>query len=467
MDNNQVWQGVLGELELSLSKAHFITWFKETNILLAKNGEFVISVPNGFTKEWLSNKYHKNIAKALQNITSERVTKISYEVNKKVMPVSFDAARSAAKPFKKEAFTAKDDDVTQFGQIDQETGLNSKYLFENFIVGPNNELAKAAAIAVCKNPGITYNPFFVYGGVGLGKTHLVQAIGNKLFHEKKIKKVLYATAEKFINDFVGFIKNKKDDKDKLSGTLSKYRDCNVMIIDDIQFLAGKMGSQEAFFNTYNCLFQNNKQIILTSDRPPKAIPNLELRLVSRFDGGMVADVGMPDLNTRKAILKTKSKEKNFNLDDNVIDYIAMNVHNNVRELEGALSRIIARCQLDNNKPTLENCKNILTDIISAPEKQATSAKKIIESVAAFYSIEITSMLEKNRRKDIAWPRQIAMYLMRSELNKSYPTIGEETGGRDHTTAIHAYEKVRKELQKNENLKQEINAIKQKIYINRQ
>lgn len=458
MDNNQIWQGVLGELELSLSKANFTTWFKETSVLLISNGEYVIGVPNGFTKEWLQNKYHKDIARALQNITSNRVTKITYEINKKNTAQAIDSLKPVARPV--ESFERKQN-VMPSQEI--QTGLNPKYIFENFIIGPNNELAKAAATAICKNPGKIYNPFFIYGGVGLGKTHLVQAIGNKILQDNKDAQIVYATSEKFINDFISFIRSKNNNND--SANFQKaYRDCDVLIIDDIQFLAGKVSSQEAFFNAYNSLFQNNKQIILTSDRPPKAISGLEARLVSRFEGGMVADVSAPDIETRKAILSTKCKEKAYNVPEDVLDFIASNVQSNIRELEGALNRVIARSQLSNSIPTLESCKTILADIVSAPSKQTTSSKEIIEAVASFYDIDPSDIMAKNRRKDIAWPRQIAMFLMRRELNKSYPTIGDETGGRDHTTAIHAYEKVKKELEKNDNLKQELEAIKQKMYV---
>lgn len=458
MDNNQIWQGVLGELELSLSKANFTTWFKETNILLAQNGQFVIGVPNGFTKEWLQNKYHKDIAKALQNVTSERVTKICYEITKKTMPASIDSIRIVAKPI--ETNIQKQ---TNYANTESQISLNPRYVFDNFIVGSNNELAKAAAIAICKNPGKVYNPFFVYGGVGLGKTHLVQAIGNQISTGDRNAKVIYATSEKFINDFVSFIRNKSS-KNEITGSLTEYRNCDVLIIDDIQLLAGKLSSQEAFFNTYNCLFQNNKQIILTSDRPPKAISGLEDRLVSRFGGGMVADISFPDLETRKAILASKCKEKKYNIPLDVLNFISANVSGNIRELEGALSRVVAHCQLRNMEPSVENCQAVLTDIITVPNKQTISSREIIAAVSSFYDVDPALLMAKNRRKDIAWPRQIAMYLMRIELDKSYPTIGEDTGGRDHTTAIHAFEKVKKELEKNENLKQELEAIKQKIYI---
>ncbi len=462
MDNNQIWQGVLGELELSLSKANFTTWFKETNVLLGKGGEYIISVPNGFTKEWLQNKYHKYIAQAIQNVTSSRVTKITYEINTRKSSLS---AISADDSLREGVARPVEMSSTNENQAlsDPKTGLNPKYTFDNFIIGSNNELAKAAAMAICKNPGRVYNPFFIYGGVGLGKTHLVQAIGNEILKLNKKMGAVYATSEKFTDDFINFIRNKSREGD-LSKFKDTYRGCDVLIVDDIQFLASKGRTQEAFFHAYNSLFQNNKQIILTSDKPPKAISGLEERLVSRFEGGMVADISLPDPETRKAILLAKCKERSYSVSDEILNYISQNIQSNVRELEGVLSKIVAHGELNNSEPTIEECKAILPDATSGPSRQTMSSKKIIEEVASFYDIDPSDILAKNRRKDIAWPRQIAMYLMRKELSKSYPAIGDDTGGRDHTTAIHAYEKVRKELEVNKSLKQEIEAVKQKLYV---
>lgn len=458
MDNKQIWQAVLGELELCLSKANFTTWFKQTNILMARGGEYIISVPNGFTKEWLQNKYHKNIARAIQNITSERVRRIDYEISKKNAALTVDSLNKLsstgyALPVEKE----------EKPQADPNTGLNPRYTFETFIVGSNNELARAAALAICKNPGKVYNPFFIYGGVGLGKTHLMQAVGNAIYKTNRKIKVIYVTSERFMDDFISFIRDKKEKNTDMSQFKNKYRNCDVFLIDDIQFLAKRVGTQDAFFHTYNSLYQNNKQIILTSDKPPKAISGLEERLVSRFEGGMVADINTPDFETRKAILLLKCKERLYNINKEVLNYIAQNICSNIRELEGALSRIIAHSQLSKTEVTAEACKNILADLILNPSKKMIKAKQIINVVAEYYNIDIKDVMAKNRRKDIAWPRQIAMYIMRAELDLSYPVIGDETGGRDHTTAIHAHEKVEKEIKENDNLKQEIEAIKQKLY----
>jgi chromosomal replication initiator protein len=344
-----------------------------------------------------------------------------------------------------------------------ETALkfNPKYVFEHFIVGKNNELARAAALAVEKNPGTTYNPLFIYGGVGLGKTHLIQAIGNEVLRKDNSKKITYVTCEKFIEDFIGFIQAEKG-KTSSSAFKNKYREADFLLIDDIQFLGGKEGTQEEFFHTFNTLYQNNKQIVLTSDRPPKAIPELEDRLVSRFEGGMVADISMPDFETRKAILDAKCREKSIEVSEEVLNYIANNIQNNIRELEGALSRIIAHCQLHNVEPSESTAKSVLSNIISNHNKRALTSSQIIEAVSCFYNIKPEDLAAKSRRKEIAWPRQIAMYLMRSEGKTSYPTIGAELGGRDHTTAIHACDKVSKELEKDDSIRQEIEALRQQI-----
>ncbi len=462
MTNEQTWQAVLGELELTLSKANFTTWFKSTFIVNANNGEFTIGVPNGFAREWLQNKYQKNIARALQNVTSCRIRKISIILsNNKTLPQISQKPTLKAWPK-----LAENVGYPQMAQVQTdkigEDNLNPRYTFETFIIGSNNELARAAAQAVVKNPGKIYNPLFIYGGVGLGKTHLVQAIGNKVKETYPKKKVVYVSSERFIEDFIDYIQKGKG-KFGPSAFKNKYRKADFLLIDDIQFLAGKEGTQEEFFHTFNTLYQNDKQIILTSDRPPKAISGLEDRLVSRFEGGMIADITMPDMETRKAILKTKCREKGYEVPENVINYIAANIQSNIRELEGMLSRLIARCQLDNSRPTEELCRNMLTGFMASSSQKMLTSQHILETVSSFYNIKTDDLRAKNRRKEIAWPRQVAMYLMRAETKASYPTIGEEIGGRDHTTAIHACERVSVRIEKESNTKQEVDIIRQRLY----
>lgn len=445
--NEQIWQAALGELELSISKANFTTWFKNTSIIQNKDGEIAIGVPNAFTKEWLENKYHKYIFRALQDVTKNKVKKITYQVETKIVP----SPRFTAPPLE-----TKIEKIV----INKDTDLNPKYNFDSFVVGPSNDLARAAALAVIQKPGKNYNPLFIFGGVGLGKTHLLQAIGNEFKKKSPGKKVVYVSCERFIDDFINFIQKGK----ATSNFKNKYRTTDVLLIDDIQFLATKERTQEEFFHTFNALYQKDKQIVLTSDRPPKAIAGLEDRLVSRFEGGMIADVGMPELETRKAILKEKCKEREVELRDDILDYIASNMQSNIRELEGALSRLLAYCQLNGTGPTLEMAKDVLANIVASSRKKAVSCKQVIETVVDFYDLDKKDFVTKNRKKEIAWPRQIAMYLMRDEVKASFPSIGLEVGGRDHTTAMHAYNKVIKELEQNDSLRQEIDLIRQRIYI---
>jgi len=446
MNNEQLWQAILGEIELSLSRANFTTWFKNTFISSLENNRVIISVPNTFTKAWLEKKYHKEISAALKNVGSGEIKEILYkvEVRKEPLPDNF------TKLVKTENL------VENKTKIANRFGLNNRYIFENFIVGKNNELAHAACQAVAANPGHAYNPLFVYGGVGLGKTHLLQAIGHEL--SKKTDKILYVSCEKFTNDYVQAVRNgqAKDFKDH-------YRNVDLLLVDDIHFMGGKDGTQEEFFHTFNELHQTNKQIVISSDRPPKAIPALEKRLLSRFEWGMIADIGSPDLETRIAILETKCREKNYKLDKEILTYIANNITNNIRELEGALTRLIAYYEFNNSLPSLESTKNILAGIISNFQSKSTTAKTIIEAVARFFDINIKDLTGQSRKKELVVPRQIVMFLMRKEINSSYPAIGQELGGRDHTTAMHAYNKVEKEYQEDERMKQNINSIKQLIY----
>ncbi len=442
MTKEQLWQSTLGELELLISKANFTTWFKNTYINSYENDKVIIAVPNTFTKVWLENKYHEQILKALQNITNKQIQQIIYQVVSDKPNVAISSYNQPA---------------TNSSNLNNQAGLNPYYTFDTFIVGKNNELAKAAAAAVAQNPGQVYNPLFLYGGVGLGKTHLLQAIGHEIIKKNNEKKVLYVTCERFTNEFIEAISKGRIEKFK-----NGYRNVDVLLMDDVQFLAGKEGTQEEFFHTFNALHQTNKQIVLTSDRPPKAIPTLEYRLVSRFEWGMLADILSPDLETRIAILESKCYEKNIKLDSKIINYIASTIQNNIRELEGALNKIIAYHQLNKQEPTLESVTSVLQSTANL-RSQAITNKKIISTVAKYYEIEISDLIGTSRKKHLVIARQIAMYLMRHEIQSSYPSIGQELGGRDHTTAIHACEKIAKDLNINSNIQQDIHLIKQKLH----
>ena len=334
-------------------------------------------------------------------------------------------------------------------------GLNPRYVFENFIVGRGNELAHAACLAVVNNLGKAYNPLFIYGGVGLGKTHLLQAIGNEV--AKRTDKILYVTSEKFTNNYIQSVKGGHAKEFK-----NLYRNVDLLLVDDVQFMGGKDGTQEEFFHTFNELQQNDKQIVLTSDRPPKAIPAIESRLISRFESGMVADVGKPDIETKIAILEKKSIEKGFPLDREILSYIADHVQNNIRELEGALNKVIVSHQFKSISPNVDSVKEVLSDYVSSIQIKSLSPKEVIDATAKFYNINAKELTGNSRKKELVWPRQIAIYLIREEIGTSYPAIGVEMGGRDHTTAMHSYNKIQQEVKEkgNERIKQEIASIRQ-------
>lgn len=455
MTNEDLWRAALGEIELSISKANFITWFKNTSILSNQDGHIVIGVPNGFAKEWLENKYNLYILRALRNVQSE--TKAVSCVIETGQETSTKENRVDAVLPPKASIQPKPP-MEKTGHISQENNLNPKYTFENFIVGGSNELARAACYAVSQKLGLIYNPLFIYGGVGLGKTHLLQSIGNEILKHNSQKKVKYITSERFTNELIDSIRTQKINEFK-----EHYQKIDLLIIDDVQFLSGKEKTQEEFFHIFNYLYQLNKQIVLSSDRAPKAIPTLEERLRSRFEGGMIADVSRADFETRLAILSKKAVDEGFSISNEALGFIAQNITHNIRELEGALNRVVVSSQLSKKEPTIEYVSALLSDLISSGKKKGITHKHIISVVSAFYDINPDDLIVKNRKKEIAKPRQIAMYLMRSELQYSYPGIGEKLGGRDHTTAIHAYDKISKELEYNDKLIEEIGLLREHLY----
>lgn len=463
MNNTELWQAVLGEIELSISKANFSTWFKNTMILSNENGKVIIGVPNGFAKEWLENKYNTYIFKALKNY-QDNIREISCVIySNEVSPYDakkIDSAVSVSqennnKTVQEEVFQTRS---AQQSQTAYENNINSRYTFENFIIGENNELARAACYAVSQNLGRVYNPLFIYGGVGLGKTHLLQSIGNEVVKRDPLKRVKYITSERFANELIDSIRNQTVNDFKTA-----YQAIDLLIIDDVQFLAGKEKTQNEFFHIFNFLYQLNKQIVISSDRPPKAIATLEERLRSRFEGGMIADIGKPDVETRVAILKKKAAEKNFYFDEDAIIYIAENVKSNIRELEGALNRIIAECEFNKKLPTLKFVQQSLAEMISSGKKKGIQPQHIIATISQYFNITNKELTEKGRKKEIAYARHLAMYLLRTELNISYPGIGNQFGGRDHTTALHAYEKINKDIEKNEKVREDIELLREMIY----
>lgn len=443
----ELWKTALGEIEINLSKANFITWFKYTNVIRRDaDGVVVISVPNGFSKEWLENKYSKLILRVLRNLNKE-IKEVRFEI---IGVVTIKNNQTQNNNIGENQLWLVDN------KINADTNLNPRYTFNSFIVGMSNELAYAASLAVTKNLGKTYNPLLIYGGTGLGKTHLLQAIGNEVLTKHPNKKIKYLDSEKFTNEFIDALKNGGTNNFK-----EKYRKIDVLIIDDVQFLAKTEKTQEEFFHTFNALYEKNKQIILSSDQPPKSIMAMDDRLRSRFEGGMIADITPPDYETRMAILKAKLEESlQEEISEKILDWIASNITKNVRELEGALNKVLAVYKL-NSGFNEEKLPAILSGFIAASTQTITPIK-ILKGVSEFYEIKIEDLCNKSRKKNLVRPRQIAMYLLREELGYSYSNIGDKLGKRDHTTAIHACGKINNEIIKNQKLSQEINLIREKI-----
>jgi chromosomal replication initiator protein len=453
MDNEKIWQAVLAELEIGLSRINFNTWFKDTFLVELNDKTAIVGVPSAFVKKWLEEKYYKNILKSLEKILDKELNDLVFKVELKINNKN-DNLNEINLNKQNSVFKIQKDSFQQNKESENACGLNLKYSFNTFVVGKANELAYAACKAVVNSLGKAYNPLFIYGGVGLGKTHLLQAIGNEIKDEKR---VLYTTSEKFTNNYIQAVHTGKAKDFK-----NIYRKVDLLLVDDVQFMGGKDGTQEEFFHTFNELQQDDKQIVLSSDRPPKAMPAIEKRLISRFESGMVADIGKPDLETKIAILENKAKEKGFVLDSEIINFISNNVQNNIRELEGALNKVIVFHQMSNSKPTIISVQKVLGDYISTIQSRSLSAKDIIEATAKFYDISYKDLIGNSRKKELVWPRQIAIFLIREETQSSYPSIGDALGGRDHTTAMHAYNKINTEVKEKNNgrVKQEIESIKQ-------
>ena len=450
MDLEQIWQSTLGEMEVQLSKAHFVAWVKNSRLIDKKEGTLFVALPNNFAKEWVENKYQKNLLGILRNLDSS-VKKIEFVVGARAAAVARAAPQNAI------ATLAKAEAMDLDFKTDPETGLNPKYTLASFVVGPSNELAFAAASAIVEDIGKKYNPFFIYGGVGLGKTHLIQAIGNEIIQKYQGRvRPKYVPSEQYTRDIVWGIRN-----DRIESIKKKYRDVDVLIIDDIQFIGGKDKTEEEFFHTFNALYENNKQIIISSDRPPQSIPTLEERLRSRFEGGLIADIAYPEFETRVAIIKSKLQEMNRQLPDPVIDVIAKKLRKNIRELEGVLKKILFYEERKQTEITEDVAADIIEKATQNLSKRVSDAL-ILKTVAEFFNITVEDLVSHNRRKEVVLPRQIAIYLLRDISELSYPYIGEKLG-RDHTTAIHSYEKISHEINRNPGLNQKILMVKDLIF----
>lgn len=442
-DHKQLWQSVLVEIELGVSSANFTTWFKDTRIVKEDEGVVVLSVPNAFVKEWLLTKYHNTILRSLRNQESS-IHGVEYVVNKE---------ESRKREEKRDPdLHNKELPLPEMAVVSGDDNLNPRYTFETFVVGPFNELAHAAAQAVIKKPGIMYNPLFIYGSTGHGKTHLIQAVGNYVKTTSPGKRVYYMTSEQFIQDFMNAFQHQKIHIFK-----EKYRKYDVLIVDDIQLLSDKQRCQEELFHLFNTLYDNNRQIIFSSDKHPHFIPNLEERLKSRFLVGMTVELPAPDKESRAAIISKKSTQQGLSLSTEIIDYLAHILNGNIRELEGAVNTLICHAQLKNREISMTDVRNYIKNNVRP--KKTIAVKDVVKIVSDFYNIKEDSIYEKTRHKEVIRPRQIIMYILREDFNISYPSIGQKLGGRDHTTVIHSCEKIKTDIKEDQGLLEEVGQIR--------
>ena len=440
MQNEKIWQVVLGEMEVLLPKTQFLTWFKGTALEM-NEGVATVICPNLFSRDWLKTKHSAQILATLQR-QIPTVKEIRYKITK-----SSEAERAPVE------IKPSPSPRTENNSPSTSINLNENYSFDKFVVSGNNALAFAVAKEVADSPGKKHNPLFIYGGVGLGKTHLAQAIGHEVRKKQPNIKINYVSCETFTNEFISAIASRK-----MAQFKQNYREVDILIVDDIQFLSAKEGSQEEFFHTFNSLHQSSRQIILTADKPPQAIPALEGRLQSRFGGGMVVDIQPPNLETRIAILSEKCKEKGFVLTDDVLNYLAKNIHSNVRELEGALNRLMVFCQFNSASPTLDLAANVLKDVIASSNKKIDTAQ-IISEVCKYFAVTKEEIMSGRRKKELVLPRQIAIYLIREQTTKSLPEIGKIMGGKDHTTIMHSEKKISDLLETDIKLKESVENLR--------
>ncbi len=449
MDTKSLWNKCLMEIETSTSRANFTTWFKNTLIVKEDSGIIHIGVPNEFVKDWLYNKFHKLILKTLIG-NEETIRGVEYTIHKQESKTEQNSS-TINKKQEKEISLNKELPLADL-YINKEDNLNPKYNFNSFIVGPFNELAYAVAQAIITNPGQNYNPFFIYGGTGLGKTHMIQAIGNTIKIKYPLKRVYYVSLERFTIDYINSIQNKNPNSFK-----EKYRKYDVIIMDDVQFISGKDKTQEELFHLFNTLYESNKQIIFSSDKHPNFIQGLEERLQSRFASGMTVQIVEPDYESRVAIIKAKFESTNCIIEPEVVSYLAESLEGNIRELEGSLNTVICQSQLKNKSLSLLEIKTLIKNNIRP--KKTVAIKDIVKIVADHYGFAEEVIYEKTRRKEIVRARQVAMYLLREDFSISYPLIGQKLGDRDHTTVIHSHLKIKNDLKTDPALLQEIEKIR--------
>lgn len=443
-DLKNLWDKTLNIIKSELSEVSFNTWIKSCEPISISSDTLRISVPNSFTQDILDKRYKDLVANSIKAVCSKL-----YTIEFIIMSDNYEKEENKSNtPQASKSITVNDE---------MSSTLNPKYTFNSFVIGNSNRFAHAASLAVAESPAKAYNPLFIYGGVGLGKTHLMHAIGHYILDGNPNAKVVYVSSEKFTNELINAIKDDKNEEFR-----NKYRNVDILLIDDIQFIAGKERTQEEFFHTFNALHDANKQIILSSDRPPKEIPTLEDRLRSRFEWGLIADIQVPDFETRMAILKKKADVENLNVANEVMGYIATRIKSNIRELEGALIRIIAYSSLTNREVTVDLASEALKDIISKKQGKHVTIDSIQDVVSSYFNLRVDDLKSQRRTRNVAYPRQIAMYLSRKLTDMSLPKIGEEFGGRDHTTVIHAYEKISENLKTDDSLQNTVNDITKKL-----
>ncbi|PAE43692.1 chromosomal replication initiator protein DnaA [Bacillus sp. 7884-1] len=442
-----LWNAALANIEKKISKPSYDTWLKSTKAHSLQGDLLVITAPNEFARDWLEERYSQLIAGILYEITGEELS-VKFIIPQNQKEEDPDLLLPAKK-------AKREEDQHDFPQ----NILNPKYLFDTFVIGSGNRFAHAASLAVAEAPAKAYNPLFIYGGVGLGKTHLMHAIGHYVLEHKPNAKVVYLSSEKFTNEFINSIRDNKAVEFR-----NKYRNVDVLLIDDIQFLAGKESTQEEFFHTFNTLHEESKQIVISSDRPPREIPTLEDRLRSRFEWGLITDITPPDLETRIAILRKKAKAEGLDIPNEVMLYIANQIDTNIRELEGALIRVVAYSSLINKDINADLASEALRDIIPSSKPRVITIHEIQRTVGEHYSVKLEDFKAKKRTKSVAFPRQIAMYLSRELTDYSLPKIGEEFGGRDHTTVIHAHEKISRLLQTDLQLQKQMKELNELLKV---
>lgn len=446
----QAWKATLGELELQMTKATFNTWLKGARLISYENNEYVIGVRNDYAKDWLENRLRDTILRTLSAVTGQKA-QLRFVVwsDELIAPPPAVLNQGEAEGGNKPAPRA-----TNGYHSHEENGLNKKFTFSTFVVGSSNRLAHAAALSVAENPGQTYNPLFLYGGVGLGKTHLLHAIGHKCLQDGRT--VRYISSETFTNELVYSIRNKQMDQFR-----ERYRTVDVLMIDDIQFIAGKESTQEELFHTFNELHSQGRQVVISSDRPPKAMATLEERLQSRFEWGLMADIQQPDLETRKAILQAKAEENQLYIPDHILETIARHVRKNIRELEGALNKVAAYAQISGKRVDEELINFALADLIRQPQK--VTLEQVVQAVCSYYKVTLDDLASDSRKRSVAFPRQMAMYLARTETDASLPLIGSYLGNRDHTTVLYGYEKMAAMLESDANARRDMMEIKGLLY----